>query len=312
MLLGLALVLLLPQVARAGGAVVPSSSSHETAEAVRWGFVIALAAELIVGYLLKKDVLKVIVGADNRISTSKTIAATWTFIVGAALLALVYADLLNHPDALEATNTGGRVGQYALLFGGPLGAAILSKAIVVNQVNEAPNAKTTAPSPQLSDLIANDEKETDLGDLQYVLFNAVALVFVLGTMLIHEPAGGLPHIPDVLLGLTSVAAAGYVGKKLLPPPKITAEMNPTSAARNAEVTVTITLTGVPQPAQGGAYFWVRFGGENEVKPARAAVSKAGVAQLQLKPPLAALPPTVPVTVITEAGAVVEVGDFTIE
>ncbi len=174
--LTVALLLFLPQVARAGGAIeLPAGSNHETDEAVRWGFVIAIGVELILSlgfqFVAKVDVAKLFVGTDNRVSTSKTIAAVWTFVVAAALFALVYANLLDHPGALEATNAGGRVGQYALLFGDPIGAAILSKAIVGGQVSSSSNAKTTAKSPALADLIANDSGESDLGDLQYVLFN---------------------------------------------------------------------------------------------------------------------------------------------
>jgi hypothetical protein len=135
----------------------------------------------------------------------------------------------------------------------------------------------------LGDLIANDEHETDLGDLQYVLFNFVALVFVLLTMLVHEPSGGLPHIPDVLLGLTSVSAAGYVGKKLLPPRPITAELDITSG--EATTNVPIAMTGVPKPKGPEASFWVRFGPEDKGALYTAPVAKTGVATVTAKPTL---------------------------
>ncbi len=309
-LLGAGLILW-PQVAHAAGALTPPSS-HETGEAVRWGFLIALGAEILFVLLLGRTrVLKVIVGVDNRVSTSKTIATVWTFVVAAALLALVYADLLNHPEALEATNAGGRVGQYALLFGGPIGAAILAKAIVSQQVSEPSTAKPPAESPGLADLISNDEGETDLGDLQYVLFNTVALVFVLGTMLIHEPSLGLPHIPDVLLGLTSVAAAGYVGKKLLPPQAVTAELQTTKAKANGAVP--IAMTGVTQPKGDEADFWVRFGAEDKGTIFPALVAK-GVAVVPAKAAEFPVMPTSPVmvSVTTEGGTVIDAGTFTYE
>ena len=108
--------------------------------------------------------------------------------------------------------------QYALLIAGPVGAAILAKAIVVDQVAKGKVDKTPPTGgAQLQDLLNNDDGETDLGDLQYVLFNTVALIFFYGELLI-APQSGLPTVPDVLLGLTSVAAVGYVGKKALAPP----------------------------------------------------------------------------------------------
>src|SRR5205823_11916194 len=66
-----------------------------------------------------------------------------------------------------------------------------------------------------ADLVNGDDGNTDLGDLQYVLFNTVALTFFFGQLL-SSPQIGLPTIPDVLLGLTSVSAVGYVAKKALP------------------------------------------------------------------------------------------------
>jgi hypothetical protein len=173
------------------------------------------AGVLLFGLLVGAHISRLFVGQDNRISTSKTVAATWTLVVVAALIGIVYANLLDHPQALNATNASGVVGQYAVLFGGPLGAAILAKQIVNKQTNDNADSKP-AGSPSAKDLIANDAGDTDLGDLQYVLFNAVAMFFVISTLL-HDPLNGLPRIPDVLLGLTGVAAVGYVGKKAVTP-----------------------------------------------------------------------------------------------
>jgi hypothetical protein len=203
-------------------------------EAVRWGFVLALVVEglLLLGLrLVGVRLAKLIIGDDGRVSTSKTIAVVWTFVVAAILLAIVYASFLDHSQALDATNASGVVAQYALLFGGPLGAAILAKGIVNNQVKA--NPKPPADSASAKDLVSNDVGDTDLGDFQYVMFNSVALVYVIGTLL-HDPISGVPHIPDVLLGLTSVSAVGYVGKKALPPPTVNAGAADVGAADAGE------------------------------------------------------------------------------
>jgi hypothetical protein len=118
----------------------------------------------------------------------------------------------NSPGALVTTGRSGVVGQYAVLFG----AAIAAKGIVNQQVSNNPSAKSQAGSPSPGDLVNDDAGNTDLGDLQYVLFNLVALVYVVGSVYV-SPLHGLPKIPDVLLGLTSVSAAGYVGKKAFTP-----------------------------------------------------------------------------------------------
>jgi hypothetical protein len=58
-----------------------------------------------------------------------------------------------------------------------------------------------------------------------VLFNLVALIFFYGEMP-RAAQNGIPAIPAVLLGLTSVAAVGYVGKKALTGPAVISEVIP--------------------------------------------------------------------------------------
>jgi hypothetical protein len=287
----------------------------EAAEAVRYGILIGFVAEGVLIALLSwmgAPLAKLLIGQDNRVSTSKTIAVAWTLVVAALLTAMVYANLLNHAQALNATNSSGVVGQYALLFGGPLGAAILAKGIVTGQVNKDPSLKppaATGPSP--ADLVNNDSNNVDLGDFQYVLFNLVALFFVMATIL-HDPAKGLPHVPDVLLGLTSVSAAGYVGKKALPATDLaTASIDPAHA--HAGDPVTIKVTGLTPPAQPDARFWVRFGPTDPGQIIKQPVV-AGSATLTLNAPALPAPPQHPVDVslVTATGVVVAAGTFTYE
>jgi len=313
-------VAVLPGSALAGGAVTKPPSSEDAVEAVRLGLllgvVIEAAAILVLalarvprwlardkGVRKQARVAALFVGKDQRISTSKTIAVVWTLIVGATLFAMVFADLLDHGKPLSATNASGIVGQYAVLFGGPLGAAILAKTIVSGKAGEDPTYKPPAAKPKASDLIANDAGDTDLGDLQYVLFNAIALFFVLGTFL-HHPLSGLPHIPEVLLGLTSVSAVGFVGKKMLPnETAVAASIEPDKGKHPDEVTV--ALTGLPKTEHPGMSFWVRIGSSNAGEPKKAQVAGHG-ATLQVTVPEPDQPPKepVPVTIIGEDGTVV--------
>jgi hypothetical protein len=101
------------------------------------------------------------------------------------------------------------------LIEGPLGAAILAKGIVTTQVASGQSKPESVDGAKAADLVNNDVGQADLGDLQYVLFNAVALTFFFGELLASPPLG-LPSIPKVLVGLTSVSAVGYVAKKALP------------------------------------------------------------------------------------------------
>jgi hypothetical protein len=310
-IVGIVALAALPAAAWAAGATDPAAL-HAAARSVRWGFVIGLGAEaavIVALALVGVPVLSFVIGHDKRVSTSKTIAVAWTLVVAAALIAIVYASLRNHPEALNATDAAGVMGQYALLFGGPLGAAILAKGIVANQVNKDPGAKPPAESTGPTDLVLNDAGEADIGDFQYVLFNAVALLFVVG-MLLHEPLKGLPHIPDVLLGLTSVSAVGYVGKKALPASgAVTAKLE--QAQGPARTPVTITVKGLVPPVQASTWMWVRFGADDPGQIASAPVAD-GSATLSATPPDLQPPPPQPVdvSVITPAGTVLAAGKFT--
>lgn len=304
-----ATALLFPASALAGGS---GSKRHvgasEAAEAARWGYLIGLGivvAILLIGIVAGARVRMLVVGQDGRVSTSKTIAASWTGVVAAALLGAVYANILNHPEALKAMGASGIVGQYAVLFGGPLGAAILSKQIAIGQAAKNPR---TAGSPSLKDLIAGDAGDTDLGDFQYVLFNLVALIYVIST-LVHSPTNGLPHIPGVLLGLTSVSAVGYVGKKvLIPTSSLAATMTPKHGAVDTDVTIKVTgvLTTAAQLSAG-----VRFGDAQDGRlvndTAPVADSKA---EFQVKTPDLGVPANteVEVSVVTD-NAIVKAGKF---
>ena len=280
--------------------------------AVRWGLLIGFggALALAVGAELVGAGQGILIGTDGRVSTSKTVAAIWTLIVVAGLIGLVYADLVGHPEALHATNDSGVVGQYALLFGGPLGAAIAAKGIVTKQVNDNPSAKSTASSTGISDLLLDDAGNTDLGDFQYVVFNLVAMIFVIGNLLVH-PSLGLPRLPDVLLGLTSVSAVGYVSKKAVTPAAVaTGKLVPDHGP--VSTPVQITLNGLSPSTELKSPLWVRF---NEHLGAISQISvkdETGTAIVSGSAPAIDPAPRLPVkvTVITAIGNVIDAGTFT--
>jgi hypothetical protein len=306
---GLMALTALPSEALAGGAVIATSPETSAVHAVRWGLALGVALELaiiIIVAVTRVRISALVVGKDKRLSTSKTIATVWTLVVGATLFAMVYAALRDHGKSLSATDASKVVGQYAVLFGGPLGAAILAKTIVTGQNAKDPSAKpaSTTGKAKVSDLIANDAGNTDLGDLQYVLFNAIALLFVLGTF-IHHPIGGLPHIPDVLLGLTSVSAVGYVGKKMLPnETAIAAKLDPDHAKVGDKIAV--VLTGLSQPSHPGMFFWARFGPTDKGQLINAQVAGHAAGPEVFVPALnPALKVPIPVTLVAEDGTVVK-------
>jgi len=199
-----------------------------------------------------------LVGQDNRLSTSKTVATVWTYLLASALLSFVVAKWMGHGQALQNQIANGLQSQYGVLVGGPLGAAILAKGIVSSQTAAGTAAKPPAPSkdePKAAQLVSNDQAETDLGDLQYVLFNVVALVFFFGEFL-RAPVSGLPVLPDLLVGLTTLSAIGYVGKKTLTSgaPTIT-DVQPESAGPGALV----RISGAGLVENGAEPTEIRFG-----------------------------------------------------
>jgi hypothetical protein len=302
--------LLAPAVALAAASGA-HAGSHAAAASVRWGCLIGLGVVgglLLIGQLAGARVIGIFLGHDKRVSTSKTIAAVWTLLLASVLFGFVWANLFNHPQALR--HTGNIVGQYAVLFGGPLGSAILAKQIVTSQVAKDPSVKPAGKASS-KDLIANDVGDTDLGDLQYVLFNTVALFFVISTLM-HSPLNGLPRIPDVLLGLTSVAAVGYVGKKALTPTAtLTAELDPNTVSGHVGDEVRIEIEGLAATVQA-LNALVQFGKSTPGQVAASSTVGDGRATLIHLAPDVGVDPNTPVDVgvVTEGGAVLAAGKYT--
>jgi hypothetical protein len=264
--------------AQAANAERLKQSASEAAEAGRWSLVIALAF-LVLGIPIIALITRglwwtlkgrreggqrptlwwgksLVVGEDNRVSTSKTTALIWTYSVAGALLSFLIARWLGHSAAFHRLTTQGLNAQYAVLMGGPLGAAILAKGIVSSQVSSGSAAKTRADAPTPAQLVQNDAGQADLGDLQYVLFNLIALFFFYGEVL-RAPQLGMPTIPDVLVGLTGVSATGFVAKKVLAGPAGISSVEP-EAGPVGEM-VTIATAGLVQSADDVHGVSVLFG-----------------------------------------------------
>jgi hypothetical protein len=223
---------------------------------VRFGDALAVGAGTILVLLAVTEVLarvahgsflrSVILGQDNRTSTSKTFIFMWTLLVAWALISLLVAgevvrrhtcasgtDLnaavtacMAKHDKLGLLQIGwqrfvasGLTGSYLLLLGIPATAGVAAKAITQSQVQSGNTTKTPATSPadttiaaRAAQIFSADDGTTDIGDFQYVVFNLVTATYFIAHF-IRGPASGLPVIPDTLLGLTSVSAAAYVAKK---------------------------------------------------------------------------------------------------
>jgi hypothetical protein len=167
----------------------------------------------------------VLLGADGRLSTSKTIAAAWTAVVAYILLALIIGWPDDHwSDALKNLSP-----TYLLLLGGPYASLVLSKGIVNGKVVGGSVQKPPGDNdPRLSDLIAGDSGQVDLFDAQYVLFNLIAMAYVIDAFVRATLSSGFPSIPTGLALLTGGPAAVYVANKAFSsnPPTISSVVPP--------------------------------------------------------------------------------------
>lgn len=184
----------------------------------------------------------VILGEDQRTSTSKTFILMWTLLVAWALVALLIAgELTPLRDCVTGTLSKGEVrcsadafgrlqlgwqhflhsglaGSYLVLLGIPASAGVAAKGITQSQVQNATAVKTKkAPGSgglvsRFAEIFSADDGSTDIADFQYMIFNLITATYFVARFL-RPDVNGLPVIPDTLLGLTGVSASLYVGKK---------------------------------------------------------------------------------------------------
>jgi hypothetical protein len=155
-----------------------------------------------------------ITGADNRYSTSKTIAVAWTVIVAWMVVAeaFVAAFPQNPPNTFSGLLASAS-DLYFIFLGGPFAAAAFAKVSVQSKIVQGKLTKIPG-TPSASDLISDDNGNPDMYDFQYVLFNIVALIIIGITFWVH-PDKGLPDIPSFLAVLTGGSALTYTVNKAI-------------------------------------------------------------------------------------------------
>ena len=194
--------------------------------AVWYSLSLATAVVAVAFWLLhllggKLGVCGVLMGHDRRISTSKTQVALWTVLIGFAVAymgsrALIASDKhlfeFLRKSISDNSATGELWSDYLILLGGPFAALVFAKGIMSAKVESTKVQKTVEDdgSASLKQTLAGDSSAPDLVDSQYLLFNLVALVYVVVGLATH---GRLPPIPAIILALTSPAAATYVVNK---------------------------------------------------------------------------------------------------
>ncbi|MFD3414701.1 hypothetical protein [Streptomyces cyaneofuscatus] len=184
----------------------------------------ALAAAVVTAALLtvaarfhraRGGLLAPLIGEDNRLSTSRAVAAAWVLLAVFAVLvlALQLAGASDHEDrdalieGLDLVRSAGVLTVLALVCA----VAVLVRRVVTVRVLGRRLQKLRADRPRAADLLTDDSGRGSFTDVQYVLVSAVAVLFA-GVRLARRPEQ-LPDLPWGLALLVAVSAATYFAGK---------------------------------------------------------------------------------------------------
>jgi hypothetical protein len=156
-----------------------------------------------------------VIGEDNRLSTSRAVAAAWVLLVAYAVLVLAgrLAAASGHAErdtlisGLDLTRGAGVVTVLAVVCG----IAVLVRRVVGLRVLAQRLQKVRAHRPRAADLLTDDAGRGTFADIQYVVISAVALVFA-AVRLARRP-DQLPDLPWGLAVVVLVSAATYLAGK---------------------------------------------------------------------------------------------------
>ncbi|MFJ8883125.1 hypothetical protein ACIRJR_06910 [Streptomyces sp. NPDC102402] len=156
-----------------------------------------------------------LIGEDNRLSTSRTVAASWVLLAVFAVLvlALQLAGASDHADrdalieGLDLIRSAGVLTVLALVCA----VAVVVRRVVTVRVLAQRLQKLRADRPRAADLLTDDSGRGSFTDVQYVLVSAVAVLFS-AVRLARRPEQ-LPDLPWGLAVLVAVSAATYFAGK---------------------------------------------------------------------------------------------------
>jgi hypothetical protein len=168
-----------------------------------------------VSHRARGGALAPVVGEDNRLSTSRVVAAGWVLFVVYAVLVLVIelaaASTHGRRDGLVAGLGLARGAGMVTVVAVVCGIAVLVRRVVGLRVLGQRLQKVRADRPRAADLLTDDSGRGSFADTQYVVIAAVALVFAM-VRLARRP-DRLPDLPWGLALLVLVSAATYLAGK---------------------------------------------------------------------------------------------------
>ncbi|MFJ9345736.1 hypothetical protein [Streptomyces sp. NPDC101237] len=205
-------IMLLVQSLTAIGAGWTSARTAGLAAAV------AVALALTAGSWFHRSrggVLAPVIGEDNRMSTSRTVAASWVLFVAYAVLVLAgrlaVASSPADRDALIAGLDLARGAGVVTVLAVVCGIAVLVRRVVGLRILGQRLQKVPAHRPRAADLLTDDSGRGTFADIQYVVIGAVALVFA-AVRLARRP-DQLPDLPWGLATVVLISAATYLAGK---------------------------------------------------------------------------------------------------
>lgn len=156
-----------------------------------------------------------VIGEDNRLSTSRAVAAAWVLFVAYAVLVLVgrlaAASAPAERDALIAGLELARGAGVVTVLAVVCAIAVLVRRVVGVRVLGQRLQKVTANRPRAADLLTDDAGRGTFADIQYVVIGGVALLFA-AVRLARRP-DQLPDLPWGLAVVVLVSAATYLAGK---------------------------------------------------------------------------------------------------
>lgn len=182
-----------------------------------------LAALLVAGALTAASwfhragggALAPVIGEDNRLSTSRAVAAGWVVFVAYAVLLLVgrLAAASDHTerDALISGLGLARGAGVVTVLAVVCGIAVLVRGVVGVRVRGRRLQKVRAERPRAADLLTDDAGRGAFADIQYVVISAVALAFAAVRLARHPDR--LPDLPWGLAVVVLVSAGTYLAGK---------------------------------------------------------------------------------------------------
>lgn len=200
----------------------------EAATAIGAGWSTARTAGLIAGLVTaalltgaahvhraRGGLLAPLIGEDNRLSTSRAVAATWVLLAvfSVLVLALQLAGASGHAqrdaliEGLDLARGAGIVSVLALVCA----IAVVVRRVVSVRVLSQRLQKLRADRPRAADLLTDDSGRGSFTDVSYVLVSTAAVVFA-AVRLARRPEQ-LPDLPWGLALLVAVAAAAYFAGK---------------------------------------------------------------------------------------------------